>query len=139
MGSRRLARTLAFQAIYSWDVSRQPLESFYDFSWISSEDLQNLDEETSLFARLLIGGTVENLGEVDVLISENLKNWEIGRINKVDLAILRLSTYSLKHLKDIPPRVTIDEAVDLSKKFASEDSYRFVNGVLDGIKRNLGL
>lgn len=93
--------------------------------------------ETLAFARLLIQGAVENLGSIDETIKGQLENWDFSRLNRVDLALLRMSVYCLMFQHDIPATVTIDEAVDISKTYGTADSYRFVNGVLDGIRKKL--
>jgi len=93
------------------------------------------EADTLAFARLLIQGALENLPRIDETIRDQLENWDFSRLNKVDLAILRMSVYCLLYQADIPPTVTIDEAVDISKSYGTADSYRFVNGVLDGIRR----
>ncbi len=87
------------------------------------------------FPRLLAAGTIENIGRVDDVIREALEHWDISRLAKVDLALLRTSVYALLYREDIPARVTIDEAVEIAKEFGSADSYRFVNGVLDSIRQ----
>jgi N utilization substance protein B len=138
-GSRRKARIIAFQTLYRWDLSASTLEELVDFSWLEEGKLSRLSDETLLFARLLIQGTLENLKRVDEAIKEQLENWDFSRLARVDLAILRVGVYCLLFQADIPPTVTIDEAVDISKEYGAEDSYRFVNGVLDGVrKRALG-
>ena len=139
MGSRRRGRILAVQALYSWEMSNQPLADLTDLSWCEEGNKgEALDEATSAFARLLITGTIENRESVDEVIQKRLENWDFRRLAKVDLAILRMSVYCLLFQKDIPSSVVIDEAIDISKDFGSEDSYRFINGVLDGIRKNLG-
>jgi N utilization substance protein B len=72
---------------------------------------------------------------VDRSIIRQLEHWDFSRLNKVDLAILRISAYCLLFQSDIPPSVTIDEAIDIAKEFGTDDSYRFINGVLDGIRK----
>ena len=138
-GSRRKARVIAFQTLYRWDLSASSLEELLDFSWLEEGKLSRLSEETLLFARLLIQGTLEKLSRVDEAIKEQLENWDFSRLARVDLAILRVSAYCLLFQADIPPTVTIDEAVDVSKEYGAEDSYRFVNGVLDGIRKRAAL
>ena len=78
---------------------------------------------------------LENIRSLDDQIRLHLKKWSFERLSRVDLAILRTSTYALLYQKDIPFSVTIDEAVEIAKKFGSPESYRFVNGVLDGIRK----
>ena len=137
MGSRRKGRILAFQALYSWDASQSKKESIpeelLDFPWTS----QAVDEEMSSFSRLLVTGTIENIEAVDSMIRKHLDNWELKRLNKVDLAILRMSTYTLMFQTDMPPSIVIDEAIDISKEYGTDDSYRFVNGVLDSIRKTV--
>ncbi len=113
------------------------MEELLDFSWLDGEKAQKLAGDAVSFARLLIQGAIENLREIDEVIRGQLENWDFSRLNRVDLAILRMSVYCLLHQKDIPATVTIDEAVDISKTFGTADSYRFVNGVLDGVRKKL--
>jgi N utilization substance protein B len=143
MASRRKGRILAFQALYSWEAScgknkgKDALpEGLLDFSWLEDKR-ERLDQATADFSRLLILGTVENIEKVDAMIQTHLKNWDISRLNRVDLAILRMSTYTLMYQDDIPPSIVIDEAIGISKEFGDEDSFRFINGVLDGIRKTL--
>ena len=134
MGSRRKARILAMQALFSWEVSKTPLEDLLGFAWTNDP---KQEDDSIAFARLLVAGTVENIAQVDAAISAHLEHWEIGRVAKVDLAILRTGAYALLFQRDIPVSVTIDEAIDIAKEFGSDESYRFVNGVLDAIKKHL--
>jgi N utilization substance protein B len=130
MGRRRKARVHAFQALYSWEISRPPIDKLVEFSWVSDRS-----EDWQAFARLLVAGTIENIEHVDELIKGQLEHWDFERISKVDLAILRVSVYAIVYQPDIPSSVTIDEAVELSRQFSSEESYRFINGLLDGIRK----
>lgn len=113
------------------------LAELLQFSWIDEAVRVKTNQESIDFARLIAAGTIQNLGEIDRQIKTQLEHWDFSRLNKVDQAILRMSVYSLLHQKDIPPSVTIDEAVDISKEFGTDESYRFINGVLDGIRKNL--
>ena len=143
MASRRKGRILAFQALFSWDVHYSQTkktsipEGLLDFSWAQKDNNMPLDEEMIAFSRLLITGTVENIVSVDKMIQKHLENWELSRLNRVDLAILRMSVYTLMFQTDMPPSIVIDEAIDISKDFGTDDSYRFVNGVLDSIRKTL--
>lgn len=137
MASRRKGRILAFQALFSWEATGTPVSQLLDFLWMDADKRAALDEGVAAFARHLISGTVESIGEVDSLIKSHLKNWDFTRLNRVDLAVLRMSVYSLLHQDDVPASIVIDEAVDISKEFGTDDSYRFVNGVLDGIRKSL--
>lgn len=133
MASRRKARILAFQAVYAWDSSGGATEGLLDFDWLDEEKRGSLDEEVATFARLLIGGTLENIASVDAAITAHLQNWSFERLKRVDLAVLRIGAYSLLFQRDIPAQITIDEAIEIAKEYGSDDSYRFINGVLDGI------
>jgi N utilization substance protein B len=133
MASRRKARILAFQALYAWDASGTPVKELLDFGWVDDDKRVVLDEELKTFARLLIAGAIENIAEVDEAIKAHLVNWSFERLKKVDLAIIRIGAYSLLYQRDIPAQITIDEAIEIAKEYGSEDSYRFINGVLDGI------
>ncbi len=131
MGIRRKARILAFQTIYSWDINNDSIDELLKFSW-KKEDI---NDEVANFARLLAAGTIEKLDEIDELIKNNIRNWEFERLSKVDLAILRTSVFEIRFQEDVPPGVTINEAVEIAKSFGTDDSYKFINGVLDNIRR----
>jgi N utilization substance protein B len=145
MASRRKGRILAFQALFSWDIRYNQTgnasipEGLLDFSWADGDVPGNapIDEKTAAFSRLLVTGTVENILNVDSMIQKHLVNWELSRLNRVDLAILRISVYTLMFQGETPPSVVIDEAVEISREYGSDDSYRFVNGVLDSVRKAL--
>ncbi len=139
MGARRRGRILAFQALYSHETSGCPAEELLSFPWLDEQKLADLPEDTKAFARLIVQGTIEKLPDVDGHIRRQLEHWDFDRLGRVDLAILRMSVYCLLYQRDIPPSVTIDEAIDIAKDFGTDDSYRFINGVLDGIRRQVGL
>jgi len=134
MGVRRAGRVIAVQTLYRYEFTHETVPALLDFSWMDAP--QQVHAESADFARLLIAGTVEKLGEVDDAIRRQLEHWDFSRLTRVDLAILRISVYSLLFLKDVPPSVTIDEAIDIAREFGTDDSYRFVNGVLDGILKH---
>lgn len=142
MGARRKGRILAFQTLYAYEL-RSPGpgsdrdEQPVDFSWLDDSIREKINQESIDFARLIAGGTIQNLDVVDKQIKVQLEHWDFSRLNKVDQAILRMGVYSLLYQKDIPASVTIDEAVDISKEYGTDESYRFINGVLDGIRKNL--
>ena len=141
MASRRKGRILAFQALYSWDVHYSQTgntsipEGLLDFSWAANN--KQPDDELLAFSRLLVTGTVENIAAVDGSIGKHLQNWELSRLNRVDLAVLRMSVYTLMFQAGMPPSIVIDEAIEISREFGTDDSYRFVNGVLDSIRKSL--
>ena len=145
MASRRKGRILAFQALYSWDAHYGQTgdasipDGLLDFSWAlkTQNAAQPLDDELMAFSRLLVTGTIENITGIDNVIKKHLKNWELERLNRVDLAVIRMSVYTLMFQTDMPPTIVIDEAIGISKEFGADDSYRFVNGILDNIRKAL--
>lgn len=140
MAGRRKGRIIAFQALYAWDVTHRALDELLEFDWVETKKRDKLGEEGLIFPRLIIAGTIENIDEIDRHIEDNLTNWDFDRLNRVDLAIIRISVYSLLYQKDMPPSIVIDEAIDISKEFGGEDAYRFVNAILDSIrKKNKGI
>jgi N utilization substance protein B len=119
--------------LYAWDSSGGKAEGILDFDWLEEDKRATLDEEVATFARLLIAGTLESIAAVDAAITSHLQNWSFERLKRVDLAVLRIGAYSLLFQREIPAQITIDEAIEIAKEYGSEDSYRFINGVLDGI------
>ena len=134
--ARRKNRILAFQAIYSWDVNGASLDELLEFNWLEQDKIEHMGEENLLFARMLISGTIENIEKIDDTIKEHLTNWNFDRINRVDLAILRMSTYVLLFQLDMPATIVIDEAIDISKEYGADDSFKFINAVLDSIRKS---
>ena len=137
MASRRKGRILAFQALYCWESSRVPVEELAGFSWLENEKLAGLDQAIVDFSRLLITGTIENIKAIDAMIKKHLENWDFSRLGRVDLAVMRISVYSLMYQNEMAPSIVIDEAIGISKEFGADDSFRFINGVLDSIRRTL--
>jgi N utilization substance protein B len=107
------------------------------FSWLETGKKAAMDDASAVFSRLLIAGTIENIKAVDEMIKKHLQNWDISRLNRVDLAILRMSAYTLMYQAEIAPSIVIDEAIGISREFGTDDSFRFVNGVLDSIRMTL--
>jgi len=135
MASRRKGRILAFQALYFWESSNHlPVEELIGFDWLEEEKRACLDEDIAVFSRALIAGTIENIDDIDSMIKEHLENWDITRLNRVDLAILRISVYTLMYQDEIAPSIVIDEAIGICREFGTDDSYKFINGVLDSIR-----
>ena len=139
MSSRRNGRVLAFQAVFSREFNTEQDDDTIEMRWLDEEHRRKFDEATLNFSRLLIGGTLENLDSIDCVIRENLNNWDFTRISRVERAILRISVYSMLFQKSIPITVTINEAVDIAKEFGSDESYKFINGVLDGVRKRKNL
>ena len=131
---RRRGRILAFQALFAWDVGSLPPDDLLLFPWIEHTG-KELHDDDFLFSRLLFLGTVEHVDEIDGFIIKNLKNWDFNRLKLVDKAILRLGTYSLLFQRDTDPKIVINEAVSIARAYGTDDSFKFVNAVLDSSKR----
>ncbi len=108
-------------------------DELLSFSWLGEESAASTDDELKTFAGLIVSGTIENIEVVDAAIKKHLEHWAFERLKKVDLAIMRVSIYSLMFQSDIPAQITIDEAIEIAKEYGAEDSYRFINGVLDAV------
>ena len=132
---RRANRMAAVQYIYSWEINQPEVLSDSLRSFFENHDEE--PREYYQFAEELINGIIENIEEIDAVIKERTANWDFSRIAKVDLSILRLAVFELFHRLDIPPIVSINEAIELSKIFSNPDSKRFINGILDQLKLQL--
>ena len=130
MGTRRQARELAMQALFYMDmqdnVSLQMLESFCG-------NFRPPKKATPFFLTL-VTGVLETITEIDALIERFSKNWKIYRMSCVDRNVMRIAVYELLYCEDIPPKVSINEAVDVGKKFGTEESGAFINGIMDSIR-----
>lgn len=165
--SRRISRILAFQALYSWDVAGVDLNDLISFSWLerdvfdasevgedSSEEVKYCLQEKQMsqfeklvpakkqevfdYARILVKGTVENIQQIDEIIKKHLSSrWTIERLNKVALAVVRMSVYSLLYQKEVDPKITIDEAVEIVKDYGEDETHKFTNAILDSIRKDL--
>ena len=122
------------QYLYSWSLN-QPADLIEDLRLFYEDQDQTRDYYA--FADELIFGVIENIEVIDTKIGEIASNWDFERIAKIDLSILRMAICELLFRKDIPPVVTINEAIDLSKQYSAEESRRFVNGVLDRLRGQL--
>ena len=128
--SRRAARELAFQFLFSLSQTSRAIHRF-DFQVYCDSFATTFDE----FAWEIVDGTLKSLTKLDELISSHSKNWRIERMPKIDLAILRLAAFEITHRVEIPKSVSINEAVELAKKFGAEGSPSFVNGILDNFSK----
>jgi len=134
LSRRRDCRATAMQFLYMWDMNPSPDLAGSLLQFFSA---QEQPREYYSFAEELINGAIENQPKIDELIKASAHNWAFNRIARVDLAILRLGIYELLHRRDIPPVVTINEAIELGKSFSNPDSRRFLNGILDKVKDSL--
>ncbi|MDP8214626.1 MAG: transcription antitermination factor NusB [Candidatus Euphemobacter frigidus] len=133
MGQRRQARELALQFLYGYDLNRKDLDETLSDFW----NVNRAPDKVRRFAGELIRGTIEQLDRVDGIIADHARNWRLDRIALVDKNILRLSIYELKFRDDIPPLVSINEAVEIAKKFSTAQSGQFVNGILDQVRQEI--
>jgi transcription antitermination factor NusB len=134
MGKRRRARELAIQVLFHLEYNPgDPGESFDTIckSFLPPKQIRS-------FSKALVLGVWENKRDLDRLIGQASKNWRIERMSRVDRNILRIAVFEVVYMGDIPPKVSIDEAVELGKKYGTEESGAFINGVLDHIYNELG-
>jgi transcription antitermination protein NusB len=158
MGKRREARERAVQFLFQHELNPpENLPAALDEFWQSQRAAAIAEEKSAatwgeevelpppttdeaavrFFADPLIRGTLEHRDEADEIIRKHARNWDLHRIAAVDRNILRLAIYEMLHRDDIPPVVSINEAVDIAKKFSTQDSGKFVNGILDKVKGEL--
>ena len=132
---RRQNRTAAFRFLYQWEMNPPD-----DLSSELNDFLERQEKKDGYFSYAieLVDGILEKLEEIDALINELVANWEFSRIAKTDLAILRLGIYEILYRIDVPPVVVIDEALEISKDFSSDNSRKFLNGVLDQASKKSG-
>lgn len=137
MGSRRQAREQALQLLYQVDIGQSSLDGALRRFWEDEE--QPTDPDVVEFARVLARGATNHAQRVDELIAEASINWKINRMSYVDRNILRLAVFEFLECEDIPAMVSMNEAIELGKRFGTTESSSFINGILDRIARNLGL
>ncbi len=144
--SRRKSRILAFQAVYSWDLSKESIDDILNFSWLQKDseikdgvekEFSESEKEEQTFASFIIKGTIDHVDEIDELIKNHLSSsWSMERLNKVTLAILRISIYEMLYQQGSVPKIVIDEAINIAKDYGPDDSFKFINAVLDNINRD---
>ncbi len=133
MRKRTKAREIALQILYQVDITRGSAQDCLEDFWKTHEE--EIEDAVVEFAASLVRGICQNRHELDTLITQAAENWELTRMAVVDRNILRMATYELIHRTDIPPKVAINEAIDIAKKFGDQDSGKFVNGILDRINK----
>ncbi len=130
MGVRRRAREIALQVLYQREFNRRGIDEALSLFWNNFEALKGAMD----FSERIIRGVEEHRDELDRIIEKYSSHWKIGRMAHVDRNILRIAIYELLYCNDIPPKVAINEAIDIGKKFGTEDSGSFINGILDKVK-----
>lgn len=133
MRKRTKAREYVLQMLYQVDITRGDWQEILE-NFCASNDRQDLSGELKDFSAQLLGGVVEHLEEIDKKISKYAANWQLERMAFVDRNIMRLGCFELLFRADIPPKVAINEAVELAKKYSGLESGKFVNAILDQIK-----
>ena len=139
---RHRGRETALQILYHWDIARtdvqQAADTFIDAQW--SEGPGGRDpapDSVRRFATALASETVADIEAIDRLIAETTERWRPERMAVIDRLILRLAVGELLHAKDTPPAVIINEALELARTFSTEDAVKFINGLLDGVRKKL--
>ena len=134
---RHDGRVSALQYLYAWSIN-PPASLADDLRGGGINGDLSRSKDHYAFGEELIDGVIRNQAAIDAQIRVLAHNWEFERIAKIDLAILRIAMFEMLHRKDIPPVVSINEAIDISKQFSNADSKRFINGILDRLKDQLG-
>jgi len=130
MGTRRLSRERALQALFYMDMHRHPVEDPIG-QFCSSFAQENPSQP---FFHRLVDGVQENRKAIDTVIEQFSSNWKISRMSCVDRNVLRIAVFELLYCADIPPKVSINEAIDVGKRFGTDESGAFINGILDSIR-----
>lgn len=125
------------QVLYQLDITREDCEQSLNNFWNTAIE-EEVPGEIRQFACELVKGVIANSKAIDATIARHATNWELGRIAVVERNILRLASYELLFRDDIPPKVSINEAIELAKRYSGEKSGKFVNGILDIIKLDKG-
>jgi N utilization substance protein B len=129
---RRVVRERVMQALYAYEISGEPIERIMDeIVTLKSQ------QEALTFAKELIHTVIEHQEEIDLTIKKKVTNWEFNRIAVIDRILLEMGICELLYFEDIPPKVTINEAIEIAKRYSTEKSGQFINGVLDSILADL--
>jgi N utilization substance protein B len=132
MGGRRLSREMALKVLFQIDLVSTNIEEALKYTFEDGE----FSDEVKEFSLILVNGVLINLSEIDKSISNYTNNWSLERITNIDRNILRIAIYEILYLNNIPKSVSINEAVELAKKYGTKSSFSFVNGVLGKIDKN---
>ena len=135
--SRHRAREAALQMLYQWEVGRMPIDEVCQTFWTDGPAGEPPPGGVRDFATLLATGVAVHAAQLDPLIVDAAEHWRIERMNVMDRLILRLGVYELLHEPETPAKVVINEALELGRSFSADESVRFINGILDAIRRTL--
>lgn len=134
MGARRKARECALQMLFQYDVARQSVEELTTTYW---GEMAEAADDVRDFATELAVGAISHLDEIDELIRLRTEHWRISRMAVVDRNLLRLAVYEFLHQPNTPRTVAINEALEIARRFSTQEATQFINGILDAIKRDL--
>jgi transcription antitermination factor NusB len=132
MRKRTLSREIALKILYASEITGEPVAEVFR-KFCESENME-IDEVRN-YAETLVTGVAEHISDLDSSISAFAANWEIGRMATIDRNIIRVAAFEILFCEDIPPKVAINEAIEMAKKYGDKDSSKFVNGILDRISR----
>lgn len=132
MGGRRISREMALKVLFQIDLVSTNIEEVLKYTFEDGK----LSDEVKEFTLILVKGVMSNLSEIDKAINNYTNNWSLERITNIDRNILRMAIYEILYLKNIPKSVSINEAIELAKKYGTKNSFSFVNGVLGKIDKN---
>jgi N utilization substance protein B len=136
--ARHRAREAAVQMLYQWEVGRASITEVMQTFWLHDDAAgQELSDEHRIFAEALVRGVAGEVGNIDPVIGEAAENWRLERMNVLDRLILRLAVYEFLHETGTPAKVVINEALELARTFSNDDAVRFVNGILDAVRKRL--
>ena len=136
--SRHSARIAALQMLYQWEIGRLSMAEVRQTFWTHTpDDVEPLSEELRAFTATLADGVAGAVAEIDPMIAEAAEHWRIERMNVMDRLILRLAIFEFLHQPETPGKVVINEALELARAFSGDQSIRFINGILDAIRRTL--
>lgn len=135
MGARRKARECALQMLFQYDIARPRVDELIETYWQEMNESPRSD--VTDFASKLVSGTIDHLDEIDERIRRRTEHWRISRMAVVDRNLLRLAVYEFLFEPETPKTVVINEALEIARRFSTYEATQFINGILDGIKRDL--
>lgn len=135
--SRHRGREIAVQMLYQWEVGRLSIFEVRQTFWTGPSADETVPEADRVFATALVDGVVAQVADIDPIITEAAEHWRIERMNVIDRLILRLAVHEFLKEPDTPAKVIINEALELARTFSNDDAVRFINGILDAIRKKL--
>lgn len=135
MGARRKARELALQMLFQYDVAGNDPDDIIE----TFEDIQRVRPNIREFAIRVFRGTLEKQTDIDKIVVEQAENWRLSRMPVVDRNLIRMAIYEMMYLDETPKLVILDEAIEIAKRFGTEKSSQFINGILDGVLKRYNL